>query len=996
MLKKKAPPPVAFDSGGPGTVQGGISHWQPVWCAEHHFETVAAGLNKCQHGCPPGPFMRALWTPAREILLEGGRGGGKTELGRGGFLLKGNLGEPRDHPDGQHLIINPGRPDAYCALCVNGSYIHHPNYRALVLRQNEKDLADWIARARSLYDPMGASVTEKPARVIWPHPSRSGAIGATFVLGHMQDAASYTDYMGQEFHRMIFEELTQTPPNQEDSRQCDLYEQITMSCRSTFRCAKKCKFGTCVCGALNEQILATTNPLGVGHLWVKTRFIAVAGPDELYTDLRSKQTRIHIPSYVTDNPYYMKTGHYADQLEGLTNPVLRAAWRRGDWNALAGAFFTDFRPKGPLPGDPPEANHVIPAGSKPLLPWWPYWTGCDWGYGHNFAVYGACQIPNGQVIVDLEITGREVGEVELGAMIARALFPRLKAMEIDGIEPTITLWLSPDAFGKRGESLTHAELIARGISTVLGPNSAYFPDAKDLTLTDFAIDYPKQRKFGIEIRLANNNRTDGWGYMRELMRFKQLTSISEEKYDHEYACKLLHESAERYREYLRAFEARKPEVLPKLQISDACKHIIEAIPTLVYKPGTEDVLKTDTSSDDCADACFVAGTMIATERGGVPIEQVRTGDRVMTRAGYQSVTDSAQTGHNLTLKLLLSNGTTLQGTGNHPIFVKDIGFVPLDSLRYGDKLYAWRNVRLSYSTESPIGAIQTLPIGTTAAITRHPVDTYLDQGPCMLQSGCPSMAQSQRVITSTMRTTIHSIMTQRTWNALRPKSIARGISRQRVPNVVANWSTEFATWLRHGMVVRRGSGGIQSMADGWRQELLPLMKSANTAVSHIGPKPHIRRSFAQIIANRQRDGKRVRICRSVNARNAGSPSKLASTAISNAAPVHVVHITSGEVVPVYNLTVENQPEYFANGVLVHNCRYLLHSQNSANLREPQRVFVQRHLDKVREQNPNIDVSQLVWSARLAESTYAEENGPKRPFDIPVESSRRFRRSRRPN
>jgi hypothetical protein len=26
---------------------------------------------------------------------------------------------------------------------------------------------------------------------------------------------------------------------------------------------------------------------------------------------------------------------------------------------------------------------------------------------------------------------------------------------------------------------------------------------------------------------------------------------------------------------------------------------------------------------------------------------------------------------------------------------------------------------------------------------------------------------------------------------------------------------------------------------------------------------------------------------------------------------------------VFNLTVEGQPEYFANGVLVHNCRYMV-------------------------------------------------------------------------
>jgi len=37
------------------------------------------------------------------------------------------------------------------------------------------------------------------------------------------------------------------------------------------------------------------------------------------------------------------------------------------------------------------------------------------------------------------------------------------------------------------------------------------------------------------------------------------------------------------------------------------------------------------------------------------------------------------------------------------------------------------------------------------------------------------------------------------------------------------------------------------------------------------------------------------------------------------ARVNAVHVSDGIVRPVYNLKVEGEPEFFANGVLVHNC-----------------------------------------------------------------------------
>ena len=73
------------------------------------------------------------------------------------------------------------------------------------------------------------------------------------------------------------------------------------------------------------------------------------------------------------------------------------------------------------------------------------------------------------------------------------------------------------------------------------------------------------------------------------------------------------------------------------------------------------------------------------------------------------------------------------------------------------------------------------------------------------------------------------------------------------------------------------------------------------------------------------------------AHGAGLSSAATATPICGSAPVHVLRVTSmpGRV-PVFNLTVEGKPEYYAAGVLVHNCmdatRYALHTYLSRGVK----------------------------------------------------------------
>lgn len=88
--------------------------------------------------------------------------------------------------------------------------------------------------------------------------------------------------------------------------------------------------------------------------------------------------------------------------------------------------------------------------------------------------------------------------------------------------------------------------------------------------------------------------------------------------------------------------------------------------------------------------CLPQGTLVSTERGLVPIEQVVVGDRVVINDVSALVTDSGKTGVNRDLiKATMASGRSLRATGNHPVLtVRDgaLTWVPLEQIIPGDVL----------------------------------------------------------------------------------------------------------------------------------------------------------------------------------------------------------------------------------------------------------------------------------------------------------------------
>ena len=69
------------------------------------------------------------------------------------------------------------------------------------------------------------------------------------------------------------------------------------------------------------------------------------------------------------------------------------------------------------------------------------------------------------------------------------------------------------------------------------------------------------------------------------------------------------------------------------------------------------------------DHCLVAGTMVLTDRGEVPIEDIRVGDMVLTHLGYRKVLASGITRPEPAeiWRMTCEDGTVLEGTDDHPV-----------------------------------------------------------------------------------------------------------------------------------------------------------------------------------------------------------------------------------------------------------------------------------------------------------------------------------------
>lgn len=409
-----------------------------------------------------------------------------------------------------------GKSDALLAEALR--QVHIPHYRAIIFRKTYPQLSELIDRSRAIYSPAFPRARYNQTEHCWTFPS-----GAKIYFGSMQYTKDRINYQGKRYDFIAFDELTHFT--------WDEYSYMFSRNRPSGP-------GTRV------YMRASTNPGGIGHGWVKDRFITVAPPLTPVVDayevpdpsgklIQLSRRRIFVPSTVFDNQALLRNDpNYLANLAMLPEAE-RNALLYGSWDSFDGQVFREWR-NDPQHYDDQRWTHVI--DPFPIPKHWRIYRGFDFGYAKPFAVGWFAVDEDGRIYHIKEYygcngtpnTGVKLNPIEIAAGIRQmeAEDPMLKGKQIAGIA-------DPSIFDEsRGESV--ARMMQRP------PNFIYWQG-------------------GDNTRLAGK------------MQFH----------------------------YRLTFDS---DGLPMFQVFNTCKHFIRTIPTLVYDESKVEDINTD-QEDHIYDMC---------------------------------------------------------------------------------------------------------------------------------------------------------------------------------------------------------------------------------------------------------------------------------------------------------------------------------------------------------------------------------------------------------
>lgn len=301
-----------------------------------------------------------------------------------------------------------GKSDALVAEALR--QVHIPHYKAILFRKTYPQLRELINKSKRIYPSIFPDAKYNASEHVWTFKS-----GAKIYFGNMANSDSFLNYQGLSFAFIGFDELTHF--TQEE------YEYLFSRNRAD--------------GAgVRVYIRATANPGGIGHGWVKERFITPAPPgtpikyeitipDNKGRPIKLTRERVFIPSSVWDNEALLKNDpNYLANLAMLPE-AKRKALLYGDWNSFSGQVFTEWR------NNPENIDrrftHVIEPFEIPKH--WRRYRSFDFGYAKPFAVqwwavdsdgtvylyrqlYGCTGTPNTGIKIEPSEIARRIREIE--------------------------------------------------------------------------------------------------------------------------------------------------------------------------------------------------------------------------------------------------------------------------------------------------------------------------------------------------------------------------------------------------------------------------------------------------------------------------------------------------------------------------------------------------------------------------------------------------------
>lgn len=447
--------------------------------------TIAATSRRVLWRPQPGPQLEFHKRAEFEVLYGGSRGGGKTDS----------------------LIVEALR------------YIDRPEYTAIFFRRTYPQLRQVIRRARRLIPQVAPGAEWRATENSWIFPS-----GATLTFAHLQHEDSTDHYQGHEYHYVAIDELTHLTER--------MYLDILATCRSTVP-------------GIRPRLRASANPGGIGHQWVKRRFVDTCPPEPdgppryepmygvywqpmrpgpTYTDPETGLTRAFVPSRVFDNRALVENDQQYVRVLLALPEHRRRAWLEGDWDVFEGQFFEEWDP----------SVHVVEHFEPPSD--WPRFRAMDWGYARPYSIGWYARTPSGALYRYRELYGYggqpDVGSRETAEEVARkvAAIEEAAGEKRPGEPSPITGPADPSIWARTGHEMSIAAVFSR---------------------------------HGIDFVPANNDRVSGWIQCRQRLGV----------------------DAEGQRMFI---------------VSRMCKHFIRTIPTLVHSETRPEDLD-DHGEDHAAD-----------------------------------------------------------------------------------------------------------------------------------------------------------------------------------------------------------------------------------------------------------------------------------------------------------------------------------------------------------------------------------------------------------
>ena len=224
-----------------------------------------------------------------------------------------------------------GKSDALLAEALR--QVDIPHYRAIIFRKTFPQLTELIDRSITLYKLAYPKANYNDSKHVWTFPS-----GAKIYFGSMQHTKDKTNYQGKRYDFIGFDELTHF--TWEEYSYMFSRNRPSKNPRSNRK--TRC------------YIRATANPGGIGHGWVKARFIEAAPPGTTIvetievkmpdgTKKKMKRDRVFIPATVFDNQALLEENpDYIASLSMLPEKE-RDALLYGNWDTFEGQYFSEFR-----------------------------------------------------------------------------------------------------------------------------------------------------------------------------------------------------------------------------------------------------------------------------------------------------------------------------------------------------------------------------------------------------------------------------------------------------------------------------------------------------------------------------------------------------------------------------------------------------------------------------------------------------------------------------